>query len=195
MVMVRRVSCKSWRCEKCGSELRQKWLAHLTGVLSQAEQLYVSHVEKARWRTVAKRILRAGGESAIVEQAGGYLVVFTTAPVGGQVSKAIALSELEKAIAGAVSATGKRPIHTSRGWLFPKTDVPSPGQWEKVGKLPVSVEEARKVVTDSGMHPSSFFGDFASGFVLTLPTSENSDRDFEQLLELLAGEQNTDDEE
>ena len=194
-VMVRRVSCGSWRCEKCGGELRQKWLEHLTGVLSRHERLYVSHIDKERWRTLSMRIRRAGGESAIIEQAGGYLVVFTTASVGEPVSKTIALSMLEKAVAGAESMTGKRPIHTSLGWLFPKTDAPLPSQWEKVSKLPVSVEEARKVVVGSGLHPSSFFGDFASGFVLTLPTSADSDNDFKQLLELLTREGNDDKEQ
>lgn len=184
-VMVKRASCGSWRCEKCGGELRQKWLEHLTGVLSRSEKLHVCHIERSRWRALSMRIRRAGGESAIIEQAGGYLVVFTTAPVGESVSKAVALSMLEKAIASAESATGKRPIHTSLGWLFPKTDVPPPSQWEKIDKLPVSVEEVRKLVVDAGMRPSSFFGDFGSGFVLTLPTSDDSDRDFEQLLALI----------
>lgn len=184
-VMVKRVSCGSWYCEKCGSELRQKWLVHLTGILSQEEQIYISHIDKKKWRTLSKRILRAGGDSAIIEQVGEYLVVFTNAPVGEQVSMTIALSVLERAITNAESATGKRPIHTSRGWGLPKTEVPKTSQWEKVSKLPVSVEEARKIVEDSGLRPSSFFGDFAAGFVLTLPTSDNSDKEFEQLKELL----------
>ena len=184
-VMVKWVSSNTWNNEECATELRQKWLVHLTGILSREEQIYVSHIDKKNWRTLSKRVLRANGESAIIEQAGEYLVVFTNAPVGEPVSKAIALSMLERAIASAESPTKKRPVHTSRGWGLPKTSTPKTSQWERVSKLSVSVEEARKIVESVGLEPSSFFGDFASGFVLTLPTSDNSDKAFERMKELL----------
>lgn len=111
--------CGSWKCPTCGAFLRQKWTAHLCNKLSSAGTVYVSIVGKSRWNTISKRIARAGGQFATVEQADGILMVFTTVAEGEMVSGDTMLDLLMKSIKEAILE--HRPVHTSRGWGLPKT--------------------------------------------------------------------------
>ena len=184
--MVLGVLCGSWSCSTCGPYLVRKWTEHLTDKIMSSAETYVSLVGKARWDTVSKRVQRAKGQYAIIEQRDGIIVAFTTVSVGGEsVSKATALSRLDKAIKNAAS---RRPVHTSRGWSLPKT-ASGASEWERVRSLPVAVDEAERVIKAAGISTSAFFTPQQTGFVLTLPTSADSDNDFKQLLELLTKEQ------
>ncbi len=157
--------CGSWKCDTCGPYLRRKWVEHLSGKLSGANAVYVSLVSKVRWQSFATRIRRAGGQFATVEQDSGVLTVFTTLPVGEQVSQQTAISMLEKAIWGSVAE--HRPVHTSRGWGLPK-DAPKMSDWERVEKLPITVDEAQKAVEVAGFQVRRFWSDLRTGFVVEL---------------------------
>jgi hypothetical protein len=135
----------------------------LTIKLSGVSAVYVSLVNKARWQSFATRIRRAGEQFATVEQDSGVLTVFTTLPVGEKVSHQTVVSMLEKAIWGVVAE--HRPVHTSRGWGLPK-DAPKMSDWERVEKLPITVDEAQKAVEDAGFQVSRFWSDLRTGFAV-----------------------------
>jgi len=122
-------------------------------------------VNKARWQSFATRIRRAGEQFATVEQDSGVLTVFTTLPAGEKVSQQTVISMLGKAIWGAVAE--HRPVHTSRGWGLPK-DAPKMSDWERVEKLPITVDEAQKAVEDAGFQVRRFWSDLRTGFVVDL---------------------------
>ena len=164
--MVVGVLCQSWGCDTCRPYLQRKWTEHLTHLILSVPDVYLSLVPKNRWDTVSKRISRAGGEFATVEQAGEMLTVFTSVVMGERVSKATAITVLEQVIDNAI--TRHRPVHTSRGWGFTK-DMTKMSEWERVSKLSVTVDEAKRVADAFGLRVDRFWGEFKTGFVVELP--------------------------
>jgi hypothetical protein len=172
--MVIGVLCGSWKCPTCGAFLKQKWTEHLSRKFGDASAIYVSLVSKARWDTISKRILRAGGQFTTIEQADGILCVFASAPQGELVSLDVALELLTKAIQQAT--LDRRPVHTSRGWGLLKNG-PKMSEWERVGQLPASVDEIAKVVESAGNIVHRFWNNLRIGFVVELPDMVNIQAD------------------
>jgi len=175
--------CGSWKCPTCGPYLRRKWTEHLTSRLMASGVISVLVVpDKSRWDTISKRIQRAGGQYAIIEQANGTLVALTTASEGEVVSKAVALSRLEKAVQ---LASDSRPVHTSRGWSLPKS-APKLGAWERVSRLHISVDDAKRITEAVGIKAETFFADYRTGFIVDL-TGDWVEGDGWRYLKLLVG--------
>lgn len=160
--------CGTWKCPTCGDYLRKKWVEHLTAKFQPLESVYISLVGKPRWQTVAKRILRASGDFATVEQSGDMLMVFTNVSMGEHISNNSILTLLTKTINNAETSSGHRPVHTSRGWALVKTP-PKMSEWERIDNLPITVDEAEKVVKTLGLIMYSFWDDQRRGFVVDLP--------------------------
>lgn len=165
--MVVGVMCKSWKCDTCRPHIQRKWFEHLSCMFQVSSSLYVSLISKSRWETVATRIRRANAQFASVEQIGEILMVFTNIPEGEQVSLEAALSMLDRAIKNAI--IDHRPVHTSRGWGFPKDTTPKVSEWERVKKLSITVDDAKEAVAGAGLSIKQFWCDTRYGFVVELP--------------------------
>jgi len=174
--------CGSWKCPVCGVHLRKKWVDHLTAMMDRAA-VYVSLVGKSHWGTVSKRIARADCQFATIEQVDGLLMVFTTCPLTERINPAILPELLTKAINGAI--TDRRPVHTSRNWGLPKT-APKMSDWERVSKLPITVDEAVKSVEAAGLDVVIFWDNLRLGFVVEL-LGTGWDGDGDRFTSLLSG--------
>ena len=189
--MVIGVLCQTWGCQNCVPHLREKWKQHLSSKFMEADTLYVSQVPKLKWHSTYVRLQRQGADYAIIEQPDGNLTLFTPAQVGGeQQPKAIALTLMEDALDNAI--TDHRPVHTSRSWGLPKTPSTSKlSEWERVDRLPITVEEAERVVRAVGLQTEFIYYEQQVGFVFTVPESwldggADSAR-YEQLSQALRG--------
>jgi len=158
-------------------------MEHLTSRMMDSGIISVFVVpSKTKWDTISRRIQRASGQYAIIEQVDGTLVAFTDSSEGEAVSKVVALARLEKAIQSAVN---RHPVYTSRGWSLPKTE-PKLGAWERVSNLRVSVDDARRVTEAAGIRTETFFAGYRTGFVVDLE-GDWAEGDGWRYLELLSG--------
>jgi hypothetical protein len=86
-----------------------------------------------------------------------------------------------------------KPITTSRGWKLPeKKDEGEESQWERVGGLPITIDEARQVVKELGLKPVDlnlrFVPNALDAFEVMLPESwlEDDEKGFKVFVKWLS---------
>ncbi|MFC2014164.1 bifunctional DNA primase/polymerase [Chloroflexota bacterium] len=184
------VLCGSWDCAVCGPHLKKKWLHQFTPLIMDSEAVYLSIITKEEWGKVYRRIRRGGGEFAKVELQDGPITIFTTAKGGLLLPQSLRMSVLGAAIEAATFR--HRAISTSRGWQLEKKEEGEP-EWERIGQLPITVEDARDVVSQLGLKPKeiSSWGAYkmgvVEGFEVMLPESwfDDSERGYKIFLQWL----------
>jgi len=87
----------------------------VSGRMTAPKPIYILSTNKRRWETIGKRVYRAGGEFATVEQPDSSLIIFTNVDVGGESVPSLSLGATLKAVIDSC-ATGRKPIRTSAGW-------------------------------------------------------------------------------
>lgn len=106
--------CHSWKCESCvRKRLVPAWQSHLSIRFQREESIYRFTCDVSQWEAVRKAIRRAGGEYARV-RIGSRFAVYTTAPIGDQLSPDAACHRLIEDCKSI--QLGHRGFSSSRRW-------------------------------------------------------------------------------
>lgn len=177
--------CGQWDCAICGPYLKKKWLAHLIPLVADAESVHLAVVSREDWPKVYRRIRRAGGQFVWVELDDEF-AVFTTASEGVVLPHSIRSEVLKVAIDAATFR--HKAITTSREWKLTQKDE-ADSEWERIGVLPGTVEEARQVVRRLGLQPVDLARPLNAieAFEVTIPESwlENDEQGFKVFVQWL----------
>jgi len=164
--MLKKLLCMVWKCAICGPILKRQWLRHLSKVIAGIDQIYLSRRPREDWPALQRKINRAEGEYCRVEIEDGTLVVFTNAAIGELVLLA-QRDDLLQAVIDAATFRG-RAISTSRGWEKPGRKGKKP-EWSRVSWLPITLEDARRVVSELGLTEPKYAEVGGSYVVVELP--------------------------
>jgi hypothetical protein len=182
-----------WNCAVCGPYLKKKWLEHLYPIFTEAEHIYLTTLpSKKEWGTLYKRLQRLKADFARLELESGELVVFSNRNANGvELPQSIRNGVLKVAMDAATFR--HKPITTSRGWKLPeKKDEGEESQWERVGGLPITIDEAREVVKELGLKPVDlnlrFVPNALDAFEVMLPESwlEDDEKGFKVFVKWLS---------
>ncbi len=182
-----------WNCAVCGPYLKKKWLEHLYPIFTEAERIYLTTLpSKKEWGTLYKRLQRIKADFARLELETGELVVLSNQNADG-VELPLSIRNGILKVAMDAATFRHKPITTSRGWKLPqKKDDGEESQWERVGGLPITIDEAREVVKELGLKPFDlnlrFVPNALDAFEVVLPESwlEDDEKGFKVFVKWLS---------
>jgi hypothetical protein len=113
-LLARRADCKTKACGRCGPRLRAE-AAHLWARVMAGQVIYRHEVADAEWSRYQRKLRNAGADYGVIPAADGMRVVYTTAPVGEPVERAVLAHALASDFAAMPS--DRRQKRLSTRWL------------------------------------------------------------------------------
>jgi hypothetical protein len=187
--------CHKWDCAVCAKWLKKRWAEHAAAKIRSVESVYFLGCSRAMWKaqvSSAERRKRGDGGYIRINLPGvantPEVALFTTAPIGDPMPTEDAVVLAEQLILACPAE--KRAVSTSTTWTLPNRE--SKNEWRRVGRVATTMDQARAIVSEFALHPSSPFvvgsaDDHAHAFEFRLGPEVTPDTvEYQALVESLA---------